>query len=148
MPPYQVQQILTAVNLIWVQRQKLQQIKLPCRHIDFPAQDKQTPALAIQLQVAILHNFGIFFLRLVRRGPAHNCLYPCFYLQNVKGLGYVIIRAIFQAKDFIHIIPFCSKHHNGDRRKFPYVLTYFKPVHFGKHQVKQYHIVFIFRSKP
>ena len=47
--PHNIQQILPAVNLVWIKDQKLQHVKFFGGEIDLFPMDKYSPALAVQL---------------------------------------------------------------------------------------------------
>ena len=64
-------------------------------------------------------------------------------LQNVEGLGQIIIRAMVEAYQLVHVIGFGSEHDDGHIREFPDLLAHLKPIEFWQHDIKQYDIISI-----
>ena len=74
-------------------------------------------------------------LLLLYSGSSHDRFDPCLYFKNIERLCYVIICAILQSQDLIHVVTFCSKHHDRHIGKISDMLTYFKTVHLRKHNI-------------
>ena len=60
--PHHVQQILPAVHLVGIEYQQFQHIKFLGGQIDFPARDKHSSTLAVQLQISHFHHLGLLLL--------------------------------------------------------------------------------------
>ena len=76
--------------------------------------------------------------------PAHDSLDPGFYLQDIEGLGDIIVGSIFQAQDLIHVPALGGQHDNRHLRKLPDRLADLKPVMAGQHHIQKHHIVLPF----
>ena len=84
--PYQIQQILPAVNLVGVLNQKFQDVKLFCCQVDFLIIYKDSAALAVQTQISHCDGAGTLRLLIILLGPAHNCLMRAFTSKILNGL--------------------------------------------------------------
>ena len=102
--PNKIEQILSAIYLIGMMHKQLQKIKLLRCKVDLPAKNKKSPALTIKTQLPCLDHLWILLLLRSRRGSAHDRLDPCLYLQDIKRLCDIIIRAVFKPEDLIHIV--------------------------------------------
>ena len=141
--PYDIQKVLSAVYFVGIENQKFKQIELFGGKIDLFSRDKYSPALTVQFQIAGFDCFRLFLLFIVVPRPAHDRLDPGLYFQNIEGLGNIIVRAVFQAQDLIHIFALGSKHHDRNIGKLPDLLTDFKTVHLGKHKIQENDIIMV-----
>ena len=121
--PYQLQQILPAVYLVGIQHQKFQHFELLGRQSDLPALDVGSFAVTIQLHIAAFQNTGVLCGSFFRLHSAEDSFDPGFHFQNVKRLGYVIVRAVFQSQDLIHVITLGGQHDHRYIGKFADLLA-------------------------
>ena len=62
-------------------------------------------------------------------------------LQNVKGLRDVIVRAVLQAQNLIHIVALGRQHDNRHIGKLANLLADLKAVQLWKHHIQKYDII-------
>ena len=62
-------------------------------------------------------------------------------LQNVERLGHVVVRAVFQAEDFVHILALGGQHDNRHTGCFADALADAESVHLRQHHVQQHKII-------
>ena len=141
--PDKAQQLLAAVNLARIAHQKLQKVKFFRGQIDLAGSDKDPAAVRIQRQIARLDDF-LCLLRLLSRFlgvAAQDRLDARLYFQNVKWLRDIIIGAVFQPQNLIHIVAFCGQHNDRHLRELPDCLADFKSVQLRQHHVQKNHII-------
>lgn len=68
---------------------------------------------------------------------------PGLDLQNVKGLRDVIVRAVLQAQNLIHIIALGRQHDNRHIGKLANLLADLKAVQLWKHHIQKYDIILL-----
>ena len=73
--------------------------------------------------------------------PTENGLDPCLHFQNIVGLGHVVVGAVFQAEDLVHVLTLGGKHDNRHVGVFPDALTNADAIQLGQHHIQQDHIV-------
>ena len=108
--PDNIQKTFPAVNLVRIHCKKLQKIKFFCGKIQFPVPGKNSPAFTVDLQISLYHNFTARAHPVVFSDPTHDCLHSGLNLKNVERLCDVIICAIFQPEDLVHILALRSEH--------------------------------------
>ena len=85
-----------------------------------------------------MHRQDIALLFFARRAhAAQDGLDTRLDFQNVERLGHIIVRAVFQAEDLIHIFALCGEHDDGHVGFLTDALTDFDPVHHRQHHVQQ-----------
>ena len=139
--PYQIQQILPAVDLVRVLNQKFQHVKLFCSQIHFSVTYKYPAALAVQTQISHCDGTGALCLFLIFLGPAHDGLDAGLHLQYIERLGDIVICTVFQPQDLIHVFTLGSQHNDGNLGKFTDLLAHFKTCHLWKHNIQQDHVI-------
>ena len=140
--PYNIQQVLTAVNLIRIKYQELQYIKFLCCQINLFSCNKYTSAFTVHTKIAHLNALCLFFLLVVASRAAHDRFDTCLNFQDIERFGDIIIRTIFKTKDLIHILALSCQHHDRHIGKFADLLAYFQPVHLRQHQIQKDNIIF------
>ena len=111
--------------------------------IDLAGGDKDPAAVRIQRQIARLDDF-LCLLRLLSRFlgvAAQDRLDARLYFQNVKWLCDIIIGAVFQPQNLIHIVAFCGQHNDRHLGELPDCLADFKSVQLRQHHVQKNHII-------
>ena len=142
--PDNVQQVLSAVHLVRIEDEKLEHIELLRSQIDLAVSDEDSSALAVDPQVFHLYDFCFLFFWLLAGRTAHDGLDACFYFQNVERLCDVIICAVFQSQDFVHVLALCGQHDDRNVGKFTDLLADGQSVQLWQHQIQKDHIVFFF----
>lgn len=84
--PYCIEQMVSAVYFIGVQRHQLQQVKLLGCQIDLFSTNVESAAVTIQVKISLLHHAAWLLLRLFLLRPADDRFDPRFYFQILNGL--------------------------------------------------------------
>ena len=90
--PYNIQQVFTTVNFIWIKHQKFQHIKFLSSQIDFFSGDEHTSAFTVHAEIANFDALCLFFLIVIASCTAHNRFDTCLDFQDIEGFGDIIIR--------------------------------------------------------
>ena len=73
----------------------------------------------------------------VAGGAAHDGLDAGLDLQNIEGLGHVIVRAIFQPQNLVDLLALGGQHDDGHVAVLADALAYRDAVDFGQHYIQQ-----------
>ena len=93
-------------------------------------------AVTIQLHIAAFQNTDVLCGSFFRLHSAEDSFDPGFHFQNVKRLGYVIVRAVFQSQDLIHVITLGGQHDHRYIGKFADLLADLKAGQLRQHDVQ------------
>ena len=102
--PDQIQQILSAVNLIRIHCQKLKHIKFLRCKIDLTFPDENTASFAINLHIPFHKHRTAGRLFLAFRCSAHDCLDSCLHFENIERLCDIVVRAGLKADDLVGVL--------------------------------------------
>ena len=69
-------------------------------------------------------------------GAAEQGPHPGFQLQDVEGLGHIVVRPAGKAHQFVRVLALGSEHDDGHVGELPDAHTGLKPVDLGHHQVQ------------
>ena len=139
--PYGFKQLVAAVYLAGVFHEKLKQIKFLHGKANVLAVKRCTAAAYVYAQpVCAQFHFGRFA---VRTSAAQYALYPGLYLQYVEGLCHVIVRAVFKAEYFVHILALGGEHYYGNVARFAHYLANLYSAELWQHNVQQHQIIML-----
>ena len=140
--PNRFQQRLAAVYLAAMGDEQLKQVKFLSRQAHRLAAEHHRAALAVDLQV--MHTDDALFLLqfALRLAAAEDGLDARLDFQNIKGLGHVIVRAVFKAENLIHILALGGQHDDRHIALFANALTDLNAVHARQHHIQQNQVVF------
>ena len=62
------------------------------------------------------------------------------HLQDIEGLGHVVIRAVFQAEDLIHVLALGGEHDDRHVGLLADALAHAQAVQLGQHYVQQHQV--------
>ena len=131
--PKRFQQLFAAVNLAAIGDEQAQHIKFLGGEIDFLPAKRDRAQILIDAQ--FVHRQDIALLFFARRAhAAQDGLDTRLDFQNVERLGHIIVRAVFQAEDLIHIFALCGEHDDGHVGFLTDALTDFDPRPTGSDQ--------------
>ena len=137
--PHRFQHGFPAEHLAPVGDEQLQQIKFLGRQADFLA--AQGDGTVHDVHFHIVHPDDLLFFPGGGLGrAAQHRLDPGLHLQDVEGLGHVIVRAVFQAQDLIHILALGGEHQDGHVAALPDALAHLDAVQLGQHHVQQHQV--------
>ena len=126
--PHHIEQVFPAVHPSGVAHEQFHQIELLGGEVH---RDPVLPGGApVGVQADVAHGEGAFG-RLLQQGAD-----PGFQLQDIEGLGDVVIRSALEAHDLVRVLPLGGEHDNWDVGELPDAHTGLEPVDLGHHQVQ------------
>ena len=122
--------------------QKAQNVELFGGEIDRLAIERDGEICGVDLQAAAFQLGGLLFHGgLGPPGAAQNGLDARLDLQNIEGLGHVVVGAVFQAEDLVHILALGGEHDNGHIGVFADAGAHFHAAQLGEHDVEQDQVI-------
>ena len=133
--PHHVEQVLPGVHPARVAQQQLHQVELLGGEIHALAVLPGGPGVHVQGDVA--HGQPAAALLLGRHArPAQQGPHPGLQLQNVEGLGDVVVRPALEADDLVGVLAAGGEHDDGHVGELPDAHTGLEPVDLGHHQIQ------------
>jgi hypothetical protein len=116
----------------------LQQLEFDRREGHRLAAAAHYPRSVVQRKLAAPHRLGKLRRKLggLRVRPAPDGAHPRREFAWVTGLGHIIVRAQFQTKDAVHIIPPRRQHQHGDGRLGADLPEDFETLHAREHDIQ------------
>ncbi len=85
-----------------------------------------------------MHTDDLFFLRLhILAGTAQDGLDTRLDLQDVERFGHIVVRAVFEPQNFIHVFALGGEHDNRHIGLLADPLADLNAVQFGQHHIQQ-----------
>ena len=134
--PHHVQQILPAVHPARVAHEQLHQVELLGRQLHWGPVLPGRALRRVQMDVAHGQLPRLLLLDSGGGGTAEQGPHPGLQLQNVEGLGHIVVRSAGKAHQLVRILPLGSEHDDGHVGKLPDAHTGLQPVDLGHHQVQ------------
>jgi len=134
--PHHIEQVLPAVHPAGVAHEQLHQVELLGGEVH---RDPVLPGgTLIGVQTDVAHGKGTFGrLALHRRtGTAQQGADPRLQLQDVEGLGDVVVRPALKAHDLVRVLPLGGEHDDRDVGELPDAHTGLEPIDLGHHQIQ------------
>ena len=134
--PHHIEQVLPAVHPARIAQKQLHQVELLGGELHRDAVPPSRPAAGVQPDVSRRqHAVAAHVFR--RPRPAQQRPHPGLQLQQVEGLGDVVVRAALKAHDLIGVLPLSGQHDDRDIGELPDAHAGLEAVDLGHHQVQQ-----------
>ena len=141
--PDGVQQRLPGVDPAGVAHQEFHHIKLLGGEHDQLLSLVGVPGIQVQGDVACRQAVaGLLFLR--GACPAQERPDPGLQLQDIEGLGQVVIGAVVEADELVHVLHLGGEEDDGHIGKLPDLAAGGEPVHNGHHHVQNDQVRLLF----
>ena len=142
--PDEIEQVLAAVYAAGVLHQEFDEVELFHRQLDALAVLEGAAALGVDRDVAALqHRRGLARLH-ADRGAAQQGAHAGLELQDIEGLGHVIVRAGLEAHQQVGAFAARREHDHGHGRKAADLLAGLQAVLLRHHQIEDDQIVGVF----
>ena len=132
--PHHIHQVLPAVHPPGVPHQQLDQvIFLGGEFHRFPVPNSH-PFLGIQGELADGQQASL--TPLDPGGPPQQCPDTGLQLQNVEGLGEIVVRAALKTHELVGVLALGRQHDDGHVGKLPDLHAGLQPVHLRHHHIQ------------
>ena len=141
--PDLVEQLLPAVHPLGVLHEQLQQVELPGGELHRDPFLPGAPGGAVDGE-SPQGEFSRLFLLLLPpggRGPAEQGLHPGLDLQNVEGLGDIVVRPVLKAQELVRVLPPGGEHDDGHGGKGTDLHAGLQAVQLRHHQVQNNEVI-------
>ena len=137
--PHGFQHLLAGERAAAVGDEHLQEIKFLRGQAHFLSAEGDGALDEVDLH--IMHADDFLLLHDVSPGAAQHGANPRAHLQNVERFGHVVVRAVFQTEDFVHVLALGGQHDNRNTGCFADALADAESVHLWQHHVQQHKII-------
>ena len=131
--PDQVQQIFPGIDPVGIADKQL-------HHVKFAGRQVHRHAVLIDVVLPRVDGNGAdgdtVVLGLIAAAATKQGADPRFQFQNIKGLGQIVVRAMFKAQQLVHILGAGSEHDDGNIGKFPDSAAGLQPVDLRHHDIQ------------
>ena len=134
------QKVFAAENLAAVADEQLKQIEFLRREVDLLLADGHRAVVQVDAHVAHRQNRLSAFL-LHHRGAAEDGLDAALDLEDVERLGHIIVRAVFETQNLVHVLALGGEHDDRHRGFFADALAHLNAVYLGQHDVQKHKII-------